>query len=95
MQNANAQIPEETEVVHTGGSQMTFPIGGINVTMKPGEFRMFNSRYCLPRRMREGGDPVDGIIPMLTGGQIVPVTHERAVSFVAQRQLAEKLAEKR
>jgi hypothetical protein len=88
-------IPDETEMVHTGGSTMKFPIDGVTVSMKPGEFRKFNSRYCLPRRIREGGDPVDGVIPMLTGGNVVPISHERAQSFVAQRKLAEEAAAKR
>jgi hypothetical protein len=83
-------IPEETEMVNTGSSAMKFPIDGITITMKPGEFRKFNSRYCHPRKMREGGDPVDGIIPMATGGSVVPITHERAASYVAQRSQADK-----
>lgn len=95
MATQDSGIPDEMEMVHTGGSPMKFPVDGITITMAPGEFRKFNSRYCVPRKIREGGDPVDGIIPMLTGGQVVPTTHERAQSFVAQRKLAQEAAAKR
>ena len=41
----DAQIPEETEMVNTGGAPMRFPIDGVNVLMKPGEFRKFRKVY--------------------------------------------------
>lgn len=83
-------LPPETEMVNISPREMKFEVDGVLIRMKPSETRKFNTKYCVPRRLREGGDPVDGVIPMLTGGNVVPVTHEKARSHMLRLEAERK-----